>query len=129
MVPIRSILASRAVITSLSLLSCLALFLYTINLQPESHNNNLKNNDIINNDHKNVNKNNLDINSNLRVPSHEMKGVDGDKVYRGRPRRSTHLILQQAEGFYQRILRQRKKWLAEQHHGTRYYQKAFLITH
>ncbi|KAF9302442.1 hypothetical protein BGZ74_005342 [Mortierella antarctica] len=117
MAPIRSILASRAVITSLSLLCCLALFLYTIDIQPGFHKNTLNNDDhnVNNNDHNN---NNLDVNSNLLMPSHELKGVDGDKVYHGRPKRSTRHILEQSEGFYKRILRQRKQWLDEQMFGT-----------
>ncbi|KAG0358067.1 hypothetical protein BG005_002768 [Podila minutissima] len=52
------------------------------------------------------------------MPSHELKGVDGDKVYHGRPKRSTRHILEQSEGFYKRILRQRKQWLDEQMFGT-----------
>lgn len=126
MAPIRSILASRAVITSLSLLCCLALFLYTIDIQPGFHKNTLNNDDhnVNNNDRNN---NNLDVNSNLLMPSHELKGVDGDKVYHGRPKRSTRHILEQSEGFYKRILRQRKQWLDEQMFGTRYITKKMTL--
>lgn len=139
MAPIRSILASRAAIIGLLLLCCLALFLYTINIQPEffktlitittrmstirmSTTDKNVNNKNVNN--KNVN--NLDVNSNLLIPFHELKGVDGDGVYHGRSDRSTHYVLEQVEDFYKRILRQRKHWLAERKFGTRYFVKKIV---
>ncbi|KAF9577524.1 hypothetical protein BGW38_007213 [Lunasporangiospora selenospora] len=93
MAPIRSILASRAVTTTLVFIACLGLFYITLNTGIDR--------------------------TDVRETHGGMKPVrHNNPVFRGRPARTTKAIIDQSEKFYDRVLAQRKQWLKENNHGT-----------
>ncbi|KAG0042822.1 hypothetical protein BGZ83_012136 [Gryganskiella cystojenkinii] len=106
MAPIRSILASKAVTTGLLVIACLFLFSSFFDINLEFLNKPPTYADFIDDS--------LDL-------SIERKGaaVDRERAFEGRPARSTKLILEKAEVYYQRIIRQRELWLRKEHYGQK----------
>ncbi|KAG0308190.1 hypothetical protein BGZ98_008698 [Dissophora globulifera] len=101
MAPIRSILASRAVTTGLTLVVCFSLFLITLNFSYQHSDYRDRQQEV---------QDTIDV----KLKSH---GVDRELAFVGRSGRNTRQILDRAEQYYQRILKQRAQWLQELGHG------------
>ncbi|KAG0313558.1 hypothetical protein BGZ99_008749 [Dissophora globulifera] len=124
MAPLRALLASRAVIAGLATLTCLGLFISTLDnarqpidwVRNNGYNNNNNNNNGLSN---NVNHGQaaevihwddaISPSSNLGRPL---------TAYPGRKPRTVQHLLEKAQGYYQRIIKQRHELLQQYHYGT-----------
>ncbi|KAI1321832.1 hypothetical protein EDD11_000108 [Mortierella claussenii] len=117
MAPLRTLLASRAVIAGLVALGCLGLFISTLDSDVRSVNWN-----------RNHSTNNQEQQNNLAAPPapiHWDDAVTPAKdlgkpllVYPGRKPRTVQLLIEKAEKYYERIVKQRHQLLKEYGFGT-----------
>jgi hypothetical protein len=119
MAPIRSLLASRAVLAGLAALGCLGLLISTLdsdtrnNLSWKYNNNsNQSNRNVVNPENNQVNT----IWEDANTPSSALGKTLSQ--YPGRKPRTVQAMIEKAEGYYQRIVRQRHANLQLQHFGT-----------
>lgn len=120
MAPIRSLLASRAVLAGLAALGCLGLLISTLdsdtrnNLTWKYNNggNNQNNQNIVNP----ANNQGNTIWEDAATPSSKLGKTLSQ--YPGRKPRTVQAMIEKAEGYYQRIIRQRHTNLKAQNFGT-----------
>lgn len=118
MAPIRSLLASRAVLAGLAALGCLGLLISTLDSDTRNnlswkYNNNGGNNQ---NNHNIENNQANTIWEDVASPSSQLGKTLSQ--YPGRKPRTVQAMIQKAEGYYQRIVRQRHDNLRLQNFGT-----------
>lgn len=121
MAPIRSLLASRAVLAGLAALGCLGLLISTLDSDTRNnlswkYNNNGGNNE---NNRNLVNPENNQANTiweDAATPSSQLGKTLSQ--YPGRKPRTVQAMIEKAEGYYERIVRQRHVNLQLQHFGT-----------
>ncbi|KAF8939589.1 methyltransferase domain-containing protein [Dissophora ornata] len=123
MAPLRALLASRAVIAGLAALGCLGLFISTMDSADRPLN-------WVKNNH-----NGVDNNNNLNSVSVQWEDANTPAlhlgkpltVYPGRKPRTVQHLIEKAEGYYDRIVRQRHQLLAENHFGTPQFDPWFVL--
>ncbi|KAG0373474.1 hypothetical protein BGX24_011647 [Mortierella sp. AD032] len=133
MAPLRTLLASRAVLASLATLGCLGLLFSTIdnnarnniNWKYSSDNSNSNNydNSALNNNNCAINNNNNSLHIEGTTVWQEASSSvahQGQPLshYPGRKPLTIQAIIERAQGYYQRIIRQRHAMLQEKQFGT-----------
>ncbi|KAG0261582.1 hypothetical protein BG011_000871 [Mortierella polycephala] len=99
---LRSILASRPVTVTLAAITCLCLFFITFDISHAGNN-------------RPSQPQTEQTTTHVKGVNHD---VEKDQVFKGRAARSTRSIMEKSEGYYQRILGQRAKWLKENNYGS-----------
>ncbi|KAG0083060.1 hypothetical protein BGZ93_002060, partial [Podila epicladia] len=122
MAPLRSVLSSRAVIVGLALLGAVGLFVstmdtpdgYSIKSVRERYNNHNKQNNNYNNDVANQGPSNIEWRDAYKP---DATGQPLAK-YPGRRPKTVQKVIEDAKGFYKRIVKQRHENLNANHYGT-----------
>lgn len=117
MAPIRSLLASRAVLAGLAALGCLGLLIST--LDSDTRNNLSWKYNTQSGNRNSVNPENNQVNTvweDASTPSSALGKTLSQ--YPGRKPRTVQAMIEKAEGYYERIIRQRHTNLQSQHFGT-----------
>ncbi|KAG0235127.1 hypothetical protein BGW42_005777 [Actinomortierella wolfii] len=135
MAPLRTLLSSRAVLVGLAALGCLSLFLtsldshYTINIQRTPKQPDYNNYNNYGQNFNNQNNGQPIGWADARNPARNLG--PGLSVYPGRRPLTIQAVLERAEGYYARILDQRKRWLNEYNFGTAwwYFPASYVCPH